>query len=256
MKNMVAIIVLLLFSRSLFAQNVPSENLDIYLLIGQSNMAGRAEVSGNDLDTLENVFLYTGIIGEEWENAANPLNKYSTVRKKLSMQKMGPGYHFAKSMKKKNADPIGLVVNAKGGTKIELWMPGTEYYKEAVSRTKAAMKYGNLQGVLWHQGEANSSKPDEYPPKIIALIEALRVDFNKPNLVFVLGQIAEDKPNRENFNRMLLQIPAQIKNVGVATNDGTRTHDGSHFDAKSQMKLGKRYAKEMQQLLSTNRSKR
>src|SRR5680860_76536 len=102
--------------------NLHAKNLDIYLLIGQSNMAGRAEIEGSDADTLENVFLYTGIPGKEWEKAANPLNKYSSVRKKLSMQKLGPGYHFAKTTVKTNSEnPIGLVVNAKGGTKISEW---------------------------------------------------------------------------------------------------------------------------------------
>ena len=52
------------------AKNNHPENLDIYLLIGQSNMAGRAKIAGNDTDTLKNVFLYTGIPGKEWEKAA------------------------------------------------------------------------------------------------------------------------------------------------------------------------------------------
>ena len=239
-------LLLLIFTESIIAQSCP-ESLDIYLLIGQSNMAGRAEISGNDKDTLKNVFLFTGIEGKEWEKAANPLNKYSTIRKKMSMQKLGPGYHFAKTMAKSN-NKIGLVVNAKGGTKIELWLPGTEFYNEAVSRTKAAMKYGNLKGILWHQGEANSSKPNDYPPKIIALIEALRIEFDQPDLPFVVGQLATDKPQRASFNNMLLQLPAQINNVGVASSKQTKTKDGTHFNAKSQKKLGKRYAKQMQKL--------
>ncbi len=37
-------------------------NLQIYLLIGQSNMAGRAEIEQQDKDTLENVFLFTGFL--------------------------------------------------------------------------------------------------------------------------------------------------------------------------------------------------
>jgi hypothetical protein len=230
------------------AKNNHPKNLDIYLLIGQSNMAGRAEIAGNDTDTLKNVFLYTGIPGKEWEKAANPLNKYSSIRKRLSMQKMGPGYHFAKLMSK-GENPIGLVVNAKGGTNIGLWKPGSEFYNEAVSRTKEAMKYGNLKGILWHQGEANASKYNEYTPKIVALIEAFRADFNLPNLPFVAGQLSNDKPSRANFNKMLVQLPAKIDNVGVATTQNTSTIDSTHFDAKSQRKLGKRYAKEMLKLL-------
>ncbi len=252
MRNIVIIVIVFLFPLSLFSQTFPSENMDIYLLIGQSNMAGRAEVSGRDKDTLRNVFLYTGIDGREWEKAANPLNKYSTVRKKLSMQKMGPGYHFAKSMSKsKNPKPIGLVVIAKGGTKIELWMPGTEFYKEAVSRTKAAMNYGELKGILWHQGEANSSKYQEYTAKIVALIEALRKEFGLPDLPFIAGQLSDDKPQRINFNKMIMQLPTQIDNVGVATSAGTRTIDSTHFDAKSQKKLGIRYARQMKKRLSS-----
>ena len=148
-----------------------------------------------------------------------------------------------------NGNPIGLVVNAKGGTKIEQWLPGTEFYNETVARTKAALKYGKLKGILWHQGEANSSNYEAYPPKIIALIEALRNEFDKPDVPVVVGQIAEDKAGRENFNKMLLNLPEQIQMLGVATRNGTKTMDGSHFNAESQKKMGKRYAKQMQKLL-------
>src|SRR5210317_1898849 len=61
-----------------------AKDLDIYLLIGQSNMAGRAEIESQDRDTLNGVFLFKKINGKEWEKATNPLNKYSTIRKDLS----------------------------------------------------------------------------------------------------------------------------------------------------------------------------
>ena len=216
------------------AKNNHPKNLDIYLLIGQSNMAGRAEIAGNDTDTLKNVFLYTGIPGKEWEKAANPLNKYSSIRKKLSMQKMGPGYHFAKTMVESSTkNSIGLVVNAKGGTKIEEWAPGTEFYNQAVARTKEALKYGILKGIVWHQGEGNSSKYDKYTPKIIELIEALRTDFGIPDLPFVAGQLSKDKPQRKKFNHMIVKLPKRIENCAVVKTKKTRTIDKTHFDAIS-----------------------
>lgn len=76
------------------------ENLDTYLLIGQSNMAGRAEILASDTDTLHQVFLFCGNANKVWERAANPLNKYSTIRKDIAMQKFGPGYTFAREIKK------------------------------------------------------------------------------------------------------------------------------------------------------------
>ena len=231
-------------------RDIQEKEMHIYLLIGQSNMAGRAEIAGKDLDTLKNVFLYTGIPGKEWEKAANPFNKYSTIRKKLSMQKLGPGYHFAKKMHELNPqNPIGLVVNAKGGTKISEWKQGTEFYNEAVKRTKEVMKSGKLKGILWHQGEGDASRYNKYTPDIIDLIQAFRKDFEIPDLPFVVGQLSEDKTSRINFNQMILGLPNQIKKVGVVTTENTTTIDSTHFDAKSQKIIGERYAAEMLKLI-------
>lgn len=228
---------------------IGQKKLDIYLLVGQSNMAGRAEISGSDADTLESAFLYTGIPGKDWEKAANPLNKYSTIRKNLGMQKLGPGYHFAKQMlATDDQNAIGLVVNAKGGTSISEWEPGGVFYNEAVKRTKEAVKYGTLKGILWHQGESDASRFDTYLPKMVNLIQALRIDFNSPNLPVVVGQISEDQPQRINFNKMILQLPFHIENTGVVTTENTSTADSTHFNAISQRLLGERYAREMLKL--------
>jgi hypothetical protein len=227
------------------------KELHIYLLIGQSNMAGRAEIMGSDADTLENVFLYTGNPEKQWEKAANPLNKCSSIRKDLSMQKLGPGYHFAKNMlefDKENS--IGLVVNAKGGTSISEWKPGSHFYNEAVKRTKDALESGNLKGILWHQGESDVSALDTYTSQIVNLMEAFREDFNSPDLPVVVGQLSEDKPQRIQFNKMILQLPFYIENVGVVTSENTITFDSTHFNRQSQRLLGERYAREMQKLLN------
>jgi hypothetical protein len=232
------------------ANDNQAEAMEIYLLIGQSNMAGRAEIETPDQDTLEGVFLYKGIVGDEWEKAVNPLNKYSSIRKKMSMQKLGPGYTFAREMaSSRPGKQIGLVVNAKGGTSISLWKPGSEFYNEAVSRTKAAMQYGVLKGIAWHQGESDASKYGSYTPKIIALIEALRTEFNMPDLPFVAGQLSEDKDSRIDFNKMIIQLPELIGNVSVVATDNTSTLDSTHFDTASQRLLGRRYASEMLKLL-------
>ena len=226
------------------------ENLDIYLFIGQSNMAGRADIETPDRDTLENVFLFTGIPGKEWERAANPLNKYSTVRKDLSMQKLGPGYTFARDMAKTFiGKQIGLVVNAKGGTSIAEWAPGETLHTEAVKQVKLAMKYGTMKGIVWHQGESNASNPSAYPEKIKELIESFRTELGLPNLPFVAGQLSEDKPARHDFNEMILSLPALVPHTGVATTEGTKTIDSTHFNSASQRLLGERYASEMLKLI-------
>ncbi len=229
------------------------DNMEIYLLIGQSNMAGRAEIELQDQDTLERVFLYTGLSDNEWEKAANPLNKYSSIRKNLPMQRLGPGYTFARETAKAHSEnKIGLVVNAKGGTSISLWKPGSEFYNEAVSRTKNAMKFGVLKGIVWHQGESDASKYDSYLPKIVELIESLRVDFNMPDLPVVVGQLSEDKDSRIDFNKMILRLPKEIDNVEVVSTENTSTFDGTHFNSASQRLLGERCAKAMTRIQKSN----
>lgn len=237
-------------TQKLAEQKNTDQSFDIYLLIGQSNMAGRAEIEMLDMDTLAGVFLYKGIKGEEWEKAANPLNKYSTIRKKLSMQKLGPGYTFAMEMSRNTKNPIGLIVNAKGGTGIDLWAPDSLFYREAIKRTKNALKYGDLKGILWHQGESDVSRYDTYLSKIIDLISALRSEFEIPDLPVVVGQLSEDKEQRISFNNMILRLPEHLPYVAVVSSKNTSTFDSTHFDARSQRLMGERYAKEMMKLLN------
>ncbi|NJK94799.1 MAG: sialate O-acetylesterase [Bacteroidales bacterium] len=200
------------------------ENLEIFLLIGQSNMAGRAEIQNQDCDTLENVFLFIGINEQAWEKASNPLNKYSSVRKELSMQKLGPGYTFAKKISQKmQGKRIGLIVNARGGTSIDEWLPGKELYKEAISRTNMALKNGSLKGVIWLQGESDMDQIDAYPEKLSVLVNGIRDVFDIKDLPFVAAQLSEDKPERKAFNQMLLRLPEKITQMAVVQSDSTKT---------------------------------
>jgi len=260
MKYFLIVFCLIIFSISACSEEKAGKNpevqenkdtaLDIYLVIGQSNMAGRAEIEIQDKDSLATVFLYTGIAGKEWEKAANPLNKYSTVRKELSMQKLGPAYTFARKMAEANAGKqIGLVVNARGGTALSEWMPGENLYNEAVKRAKAAMKFGTITGVIWHQGEGDVSKTDVYLDRVKLMIEKLRADLGNSALPFVAGQLSEARPERKIFNLMILQLPLKVAKTGVATSEGTATIDSTHFDSPSQRLLGERYAAEMLKLL-------
>lgn len=226
--------------------------MDLYLCIGQSNMAGRATIEEQDKDTLQNVYLFTGNENKPWEKAANPFNKYSTIRKEMRMQRISPSYGFAKEMSKSMPNKkIGLIVNAKGGTSIEKWIPGETLYNEAISQAKKALKTGGtLKGIIWHQGESNTARYKKYMGQITVLIEALRADLNAPNIPFVAGQLSPDKPQRANFNTMILELPNTVKNTGVVTSENTSTIDETHFDSASQRLMGKRYATEMLKLIS------
>jgi hypothetical protein len=224
--------------------NVHAEDpLHIYLLLGQSNMAGRAPVEPEDEGVIEGAFLFNA--EGEWEPAANPLNRYSTVRKGIGMQRLGPGYSFAQVMAGHfPAARIGMVVNARGGTRIEEWAAGEDLYRAAVERAKAAQAHGEIKGVLWHQGEGNSNDPD-YLQKLTALIEALRADLEIPGLLFVAGQVEGQRP----VNRQIARLAETVPGTAWVSSAGLATYDGTHFDSAAQREFGRRYAAEIIRLL-------
>ncbi len=239
-------IVVFLLGIALIACSESPKDLDIYLCIGQSNMAGRGPLDASVMDTLRGVYLLAGDSTLIWEKAANPLNKYSSIRKDLSMQKLGPSYSFAKAMADASSGmEIGLVVNAKGGTSIRQWHPDSLFFKEAVRRTRIAMQQGELKGIIWHQGCSDASNWESYLPKLKFMVEQFRTEFDNEALPFIVGQLSEDKASRKAFNAMLLGVPTHIPNAAVVTSENLHTIDNTHFDTQSQIVLGQRYAKEM-----------
>ena len=222
------------------------EDLNIYLLIGQSNMAGRAEIPEDAEGIIDRCYLLND--KGEWEPASNPLNRHSSVRKGLAMQKLGPGYSFVREMLAKDKDArIGLIVNARGGTKIDEWLGKSELYWGARKRTKAALRDGTLKGVLWHQGESDQGAADSYLGKLQALVGNLRSDFNDPNLPFIAGQIQKG----DAINEQIAKLPETTHATAYVSSQGLTTTDGTHFDTKSQLLLGERYAAEMLRVQAT-----
>lgn len=236
-----------------------SDGYDVYLLIGQSNMAGRGEMilPQDTLNVLEGVWL----LGPEDTPvpATNPLNQYSTIRKGMQLQQIGPGNGFSESMYGYNGRQILLVVNARGGSRLNEWEEGTFFYNEAVRRGKAAMKYGKLRGILWHQGCSDSTGgTDNYLQRLAAMVNALRRDLEVGNEIpFVAGELAYWRSSSHVFNEMIHNIADAIPNSGWVSADGCgplkpeilgTNHPDPHFSRDGQLLLGKRYAEELTRL--------
>lgn len=253
---------------------------DIYLFIGQSNMAGRATIEDEDLGVVDNAYLFNG--DGDWELAENikpydndthrdfGFNRYSTVRKTgtSGYQGLSPAYGFAKEMgayAKEQGREIGLVVNAVGGTRIGYWAPGASqgYYNEAVKRAKAAVaKGGTIKGIIWHQGETDISygtTTESYMTQLERIVTGLRTDLNAPDAIFVAGQLKQgtikDKVlySTKEYNDMFMTVPDVIENSACVSTDGlVDKGDNLHFDSPSQRILGKRYATKAIELLKKN----
>jgi hypothetical protein len=96
--------------------------MDLCLLIGQSNMAGRGTVEPEDLKVHPPVLTLNK--DNEWVPAVDPIH----FDKKQAG--VGPGRSFGIAMAER--DPtvrIGLIPCAVGGTSIRKWRPGAEDLK-------------------------------------------------------------------------------------------------------------------------------
>lgn len=238
--------VLFVFLISLSGQSTKTDEYDVYLLIGQSNMAGRGTMIEEDKRPLSNVW----ILNQKGEvvPAVNPLNQYSTIRKELSMQQINPGNSFSQEIVKQVGRKVLLVVNARGGSSISEWEKGnkqTPFYAEAVRRCKEAQRYGTLRAILWHQGESDSAHPENYLDQLGNMVSHLRKDLKAKAVPFIAGEIAPWHKNASRFNPMIRTISTRIANADYVSSEGTTPlidETDPHFGRDSQLLLGKRYA--------------
>ena len=243
------------------ATNVPpmKQKMQIYLLMGQSNMAGRGKIEAEDQTPHPRVLMFT--LEDEWEPAIEPI-----THDKPTMLGVGPGLAFGKAMAAKEPGvTIGLVPCAYGGTPLSRWERGGDLYSNAVERARLAMRDGTLAGILWHQGESDSgtaSHANTYGDRLAAMIRSIRADLGSPDLPFVAGQIGEflydrgpDKsPYARVVNEALAKLPEKVPATGCALSKGLKDKgDVLHFDAASQRELGRRYAAEMTRLQAGKR---
>lgn len=90
MKKLPILLLFLLVSFLTYAQQDTHKRL--FILLGQSNMSGRAPIENADTAALPLVKLLD--VDGRFEVARNPLNRFSNIRKGITMQKLGPGYHL------------------------------------------------------------------------------------------------------------------------------------------------------------------
>lgn len=212
------------------------KELHIYLLIGGSNMAGRAEIPDNARGAIDHALLLNA--KNEWEPASEPLNRHSTVGKDADLLMQGPGRGFALAMHENDPSiQIGLIANAASGTKIADWLGKSKFYWGARGRSRAAMAHGTLKGVLWIHGEEAEENPEAYAGKLQALISNLRADLNNSNLPYLIGQV----PGNPDLNAHLATLTEAVHATALISADELT-------NAANQHSLGKRFAEQMIQV--------
>jgi hypothetical protein len=225
---------------------IKDENIRSFLMIGQSNMAGRGEF--RDVEPIENPDCFMLRMGR-WQQMYEPINPDRDIFKIKYHSGVSLAASFADELQKLSGDRIGLIPCADGGTSIDQWMPGEVLFDHAVMMTRLAMRSSTFSGFLWHQGEADSyeGKLEVYQEKFITMISAMRRELGAEDLPVIIGELSEDierleKPNIIKMNENFHKIASVLPHCAVVSSKGlTLKDDRLHFNAVSLREFGKRY---------------
>ncbi|MBC6608855.1 sialate O-acetylesterase [Hymenobacter sp. BT188] len=250
--------------REVVAPPACKEQFRLYLLIGQSNMAGRGGVAAQD--TVPDPRVLRLNQAGQWEVAKDPVHFDKPVAG------VGPGLSFGKTLVAQAAGiTVGLIPCAVGGSALAVWQPGVFYpatntypYDDALARAKAAMQHGTLAGILWHQGESDSNPAGSqaYAQNLTELIARLRQDLQAPTVPFVAGQLPAfqlektDSLGRKttnaaagSLNQAVASLARTVPHYAYIRAEGTHdTGDHIHLAAASARLMGQRYARAMRRL--------
>ena len=235
--------------------DVPTrEQFHLYLLIGQSNMAGRGPLENPPPAVPSRVLKLDQ--DNNWVPAVEPLHFDNP-----KIVGAGLGLSFAESMAETNPEvTIGLIPCAVGGTQLSRWQKGGDLYQQAVVRARQGMKRGTLKGILWHQGEQDAvdlQLSESYAGRLGEMVRDLRAELNAPTVPFVAGELGEfltgmsrGKPTYPRKINEQIHLAAQsISHSAVVSSSGLKSkEDLVHFDTPALREFGRRYATAMKQL--------
>ncbi len=237
------------------------EGVDVksFLLIGQSNMAGRGDV--RDVEPIKNENIVVLRMGR-WQKFRTPVNMDRGVFPDRATVGVSLSESFANDVQGALGGYVGLIPCADGGTKLKEWMPGEILYENAVFNAKMAMKNSTLSGILWHQGESDCTSDEDvslYKERFLKMITSLKCELGV-DVPVILGELSpkidknvlewdvKDRPSK--LNKVFYEIESELeKSKVVKAVDLTLKDDFLHFDSKALRLLGSRYAKAYLELI-------
>jgi iduronate 2-sulfatase len=262
----------------LLAAPLRAEHYEVFLLAGQSNMDGRglkadlvgdlvkwAKPQPNVLITFRGGGLRRTLTVSHGFHPLEPgfSGAVGTRPKWVPTQTFGPEVSFGGTMAESLGRHVALIKCAEGGTNLQKdWDPNEpdklygqwiRFVQQTLKEMKSHRDTYNLAGVVWHQGESDAGLPDgEYQKLLTAFIQRTRTDLKESNLPFVIGEVFDNK-GRDRVRAGQKAVSVTVPHTAFASAQGLSTLDkGTHFDAASQIELGKRMAQAMLSLIKPN----
>ncbi|KAK4424226.1 putative carbohydrate esterase [Sesamum alatum] len=224
----------------------------IFILSGQSNMAGRGGVDKHTKQwdgvvppdcSADSSSIFRLSSQLDWEVAREPLHHDIDSKRTCGV---GPGMSFANAVKER-VGVVGLVPCAVAATPIKEWARGTHLYESMVNRAKAAAAAsdGELRALLWYQGEKDTFSEQDatsYKENLERFIQNVREDLNLPCLPIILVVIAS---GNEKYLEKVREVQKGIDLPNVVCVDAMGLPlqgDNIHLTTPAQVKLGRTLA--------------
>jgi hypothetical protein len=240
--------------------------LHVFLAAGQSNMSGRGAPSGGSRDPENPRILQYGakIIPRALTVADVPLDMHDTATG------ISPATTFARTYLKTQPSHVGvLIIPAAHGstgftnsTSTLTWTPNVatdptldlpalavQQTLDGITAAKGAGYTVSLEGILWHQGENNSSMSQSaYAAALDGLIGYFRDELDNSKLPFMVGQMCpegiEISAGKQGIDAAHKDTPSRVAYTGFApsTRGGHNSGDTTHLSRIGIEFLGRTYA--------------
>ncbi len=223
-----------------------------FLLIGQSNMAGRG--FPNEVEPIINGKIRV-LRNGRWQHFYVPVNPDGPA------SGINLSESFADLYSKEKDVEVGLIPCAHGGTTLDQWQVGGLLFDNACNAAMLAQRTSTIAGVLWHQGESDCADHlyPHYEEKLTVILDEFRKRLNLYDVPFLLGGLGdflEDHglKNYPHVNDALERICKKREMTGFVSAHGlTANADNLHFSAKGLREFGVRYYEEFKKLEDKNK---
>lgn len=231
-----------------YVKEMPSpDSLWLFIMAGQSNMAGRGIVEPQD--TIPNKRVLTIDQTGRWIYAKEPLHFYEP-----KMAGLDCGLSFTRTLidSLPQGISVGIIPCAVGGSSIEQWLGdetfrGVKLLSNFEEKVNLIKNSGTIKGIIWHQGESNA-KPELIPlyaDRLDSLTKIFRRIVANDSLPIIIGQLGSyaepvEKKNRWSSINTTIRAFAEknLNTFAINTQDLKHKGDTVHFDSESQRKMG------------------
>ena len=229
--------------------------IDVLLVAGQSNAAGRADAAGLVSDPADAGVEYfhhvTAASGAEFDSGGGfvPLTAVNGA--------FGPEFGLARALKNDHAvTDLAIIKRARGATNLfEDWSPTGAMYDPFIADCTTALNLITARGdtfkiigLAWHQGERDSAvgrSGAQYQADLHAFLGNVRSDLHAAfpeagleNLKVAIGEVSS-KPEISAAQQVVAGLDGGADFVST---DDLNLFDGLHFDAPGQLVMGDRMA--------------